>query len=67
MNNRTYTEEELQIKILQNNDSHLFKSIDRIDQNISALNNKFDTFKYWCLSLVLGLYGLIIASFFVGK
>lgn len=60
MTQRTYTEEEVKIKILENNDIHLFKGIDK-------LNSQFDNFKYWFLGLILGLYGLIIASFYVGK
>jgi hypothetical protein len=63
---KIYTEQEFKTKILENNQSHLFKSIDRLDNSINSLNNKIDTFKYWTLGLIFGLYGLMI-TYFVTK
>lgn len=64
MTERVYTEEELQneirLKLLENNQSHAFKSIERLDNSINALGNKFDTFKWWVLGLMIVQFSLII-------
>ncbi len=62
MEERVYTEQQMKIILLENNQSHCFKSIDRIDVNINNLSNKIDTFKYWVISLIFGLYAVILAA-----
>ncbi len=56
MKEKIYTQEELDIKILQNNDSHLFKTLDRLEAN-----------QKWLLGVVcsgfLGLLGLMAHGF----
>jgi hypothetical protein len=65
MTERVYTEQELQdelrIKIIENTQSHSFKSIERLDSSINLVGSKFDTFKYWVLGLMTIQFGLIIA------
>ena len=62
---KLYTEQELKLKILENNQSHLFDSIKRLDEHVGNLDNKFDTFKYWVLGLMIVQFGLILTSLFL--
>jgi hypothetical protein len=56
MKEKVYSQEEVDIKILQNNDSHLFKTLDRLESN-----------QKWLLGVVstgfLGLLGLMAHGF----
>jgi hypothetical protein len=62
MSEKTYTEQELQLKILENNQSHAFKSIDRLDNSVNILSSKIDTFKYWFIGLMITQFGIILSA-----
>jgi hypothetical protein len=68
-NQKVYTEQELQIKILENQGTHLFKAIDRIDGHMQGMeariDTKFNTFMYWMIGLILGSYVLILSTHFI--
>jgi hypothetical protein len=48
---KMYTQEQLEIELLKNNQSHIFKVLDRIDQ-------KVDSHFHWTLGLILGMYAI---------
>lgn len=54
MKERLYTEQELQVKILETNQSHAFKTMDRLE-----------TQQRWMMGLMAGLYVLIASLYFV--
>jgi len=63
MSDKVYSEQEVEIIKLNLHQSHAFKSIDRLDNSIHVLSNKFDTFKYWVISLMVVQFGLILMLF----
>ena len=65
MTEKLYTEQEVKLLLVENNKSALFKSIDRIDNHLTAIDGKIDNFKYWVLTSLFAISGMIIADNYV--
>lgn len=50
-----YTQAQLDIEILKNNENHIFKILERLEQ-------KVDSHFHWTLGLTLGMYVVIISA-----
>ncbi len=52
---KTYTQEQLDIEILKNEQGHLFKILERLDQ-------KVDSHFHWTLGLIFGIYAMGVTA-----
>lgn len=53
-----YTQEELEIALLKNNQNHVFKILERLDGRFDRLEQKFDSHFHWTLGLIFGMYAM---------
>lgn len=57
-----YTQEQLEIELLKNNQSALMKSLERIETSINSrldkLDQKVDSHFHWTLGLIFGMYAM---------
>lgn len=51
----TYTQEQLEIELLKNNQSHFFKILERLE-------NKVDSHFHWMVGLIFGLYTISLSG-----
>lgn len=56
MNKQTYTHEQLEIAILNNNQSGIAKTLERLENRLDKLDSKVDTHFHWIVGLMFGLY-----------
>ena len=65
--NTTYTQEQLDIELLKQSQSELFRTMDRIDKDLKDGFKKVESNQKWMLSLMssgfLGLLGLMAHGF----
>lgn len=52
---KTYTQEQLDVELLKNNQNHLFKILERLEQ-------KVDSHFHWMLGAIFGLYGISVTG-----
>lgn len=57
-----YTQDQLDIEILKNNQTGILQSLARLENKIDKLDSKIDKNFYWSIGLTLGLYLLVITT-----
>lgn len=55
MNPQMYTQEQMNIELLKNNQNHMFKILERLEQ-------KVDSHFHWTLGLIFGMYALALTT-----
>lgn len=58
----TYTQEQLDIALLKNDQSTISKTLDRIESRLNSLEQKVDSHYHWMIGCIIGLYGLAITG-----
>ena len=57
-----YTQEQLDIALLKNNQSNISKTLDRIESNFNSrldkIDQKVDSHFHWMLGLIIGMYAM---------
>ncbi len=61
-----YTQEQMDIALLKNNQSGFMQSLGRIENSINTrldrLDQKVDSHFHWTLGLIFGLYGIVVTG-----
>lgn len=55
-NNKIYTQEQLDLELMKNNQSNLSKTLERIESTFHRLEQKVDSHFHWTVGLMFGLY-----------
>ncbi len=53
-----YTQEQLDIELLKNEQSTISKTLDRIDGRLDKIDQKVDSHFHWTLALIFGMYAM---------
>lgn len=66
MSDVVYTQDQMDIAILKNNQTGLMKSLERIESSITTrldkLDQKVDSHFHWTLGLIFGIYALALPT-----
>lgn len=55
---QTFTQEQMDIAVMQNSQSHVFKILERLDSRFDRLEQKVDSHFHWTLGLIFGMYAM---------
>ena len=65
-NDQIYTQEQMDIALLKNNQSSFMQSLERIENSINTrldrLDQKVDSHFHWTLGLIFGIYALALPT-----
>ena len=53
-----YTQDQMDIAILKNEQGMISKTLDRIDSRLDRLESKVDSHFHWTLGLIFGMYAM---------
>lgn len=62
MTKQTYTQEQLDIAIINYTQSAIAKTLDRLENRLDKLDSKVDNHFHWMVGLMFGLYTLGISG-----
>lgn len=57
-NKAMYTQEQLDLELMKNNQSNLSKTLERIEHAFQRLEQKVDSHFHWTLGLIFGMYAM---------
>lgn len=53
-----FTKEQLDIAVMQNSQSHIFKILERLENRFDKIEQKVDSHFHWTLGLIFGMYAM---------
>lgn len=59
---KLYTQEQLDIALLKNNNEGIIISLNRLDNSINKLETKIDSNLHWTIGLMFGLYAMVVTG-----
>lgn len=62
MSEALYTQEQMDIALMKNNQGTISKTLERMDSRLDRMEAKVDSHFHWTLGLTLGMYAMVITG-----